>query len=165
MNEPSERTEADQALEQLLTRTVRDLPLRRAPPALESRVLRELQRRAALPWWGRSFSHWPMGARAAFAAVCVLLVKWTFQGGAWAVGALGSLHDSGALSMPWMQRLAAEAGALQQLAASLARAVPPEWLFDGLAVGAMLYAALFGLGIAAYRTLYLNHPQLAGDRP
>ncbi len=165
MNEPSERSEADQALEQLLTRTVRDLPLRRAPPALESRVLRELERRAALSWWRRSFSHWPMGARAAFAAVCVLLVRWTFQGGAWAVGALGSLHDSGALSMPWMQRAAAAAGALQQLATSLARAVPPEWLFDGLAVGAVLYTALFGLGIAAYRTLYLNPQQLAGDRP
>ncbi len=165
MNEPSERSEADQALEQLLTRTVRDLPLRRAPPALESRVLRELERRAALSWWRRSFSHWPMGARAAFAVVCVLLVRWTFQGGAWAVGALGSLHDSGALSMPWMRRAAAEAGALQQLAASLARAVPPEWLFDGLVVGAVLYTALLGLGIAAYRTLYLNHQQLAGDRP
>ena len=29
-------------------------------------MLAELARRAALPWWRKSFAHWPMAARAAF---------------------------------------------------------------------------------------------------
>jgi hypothetical protein len=43
--------------------------------------------------------------------------------------------------------------------ASLVRAVPPTWLYEGAAVGAVLYALLFGLGAAAYRTLYLKAPK------
>jgi len=40
--------------------------------------------------------------------------------------------------------------------ASLMRIVPPDWVYEGLAASVVLYAALFGLGIAAYRTLYLD---------
>jgi len=47
-------------------------------------------------------------------------------------------------------------GALGELVAALTRAIPPLWLSGGLAVSAALYSVLFGLGIAAYRTLYLN---------
>jgi uncharacterized membrane protein YcfT len=42
------------------------------------------------------------------------------------------------------------------LAALIARAVPTIWLYEGMAIGAVLYAALFGLGAALYRTLYLQ---------
>jgi hypothetical protein len=168
MNEPSEspeRAAPEQALEQLLTRTLRDVPLQRAPATLESRILRELERRAALPWWRRSFAHWPVGARAAFAVLAVVVVKCVFQGGAWAGQVLSSLHDSGALSMPWVRRASTVAGAAGQLAASLTRAVPSEWVVNGVAASVALYVALFGLGIAAYRMLYLNPPPVTGDRP
>ena len=53
--------------------------------------------------------------------------------------------------------------ALRELAAALARAVPADWVYGGLALSAALYAALFGLGVAAYRTLYLDST-LPGDR-
>jgi hypothetical protein len=33
---------------------------------------------------------------------------------------------------------------------------PPLWFYQGIAVCAVLYAALFGLGAALYRTLYLQ---------
>ena len=135
MNEP---TQAEQELERLLHRTLRAVPLRRAPQTLESRVLGELQRRAAMPWWRRSFVHWPQVARAAFVLLCVAMA-------AAVVGAT-----------------AAVVGATGEWAASLARAVPPEWIYDGLAVSGLLYTALFGLGIAAYRTLYRNF-EIAGD--
>jgi hypothetical protein len=49
--------------------------------------------------------------------------------------------------------LAAVAGNLITL---LARTVPPAWAYAGIAAGAMLYAVLFGLGAAVYRTLYLQ---------
>jgi hypothetical protein len=51
----------------------------------------------------------------------------------------------------------------RELNAALVRVVPLEWLYGAMAGGAILYAALFGLGAAAYRTLYLN-PSSAGDR-
>src|SRR6185437_10884347 len=70
----SELPEKTDPLEQLLDRTLHPLPLRRAPPTLQSRVLEELQRRAALPWWRRSFAHWPSAARAGFVLVCLALI-------------------------------------------------------------------------------------------
>lgn len=166
MNEPSDKrepSEAEQKLERLIDRTLRGLPLRPAPTSLETRVLGELERRAALPWWRRSFAQWPQSARAAFVLMCGALVALAFPGGDWAAAGLRSLHVSGALSMPWAQQATALAGAASELGASLARAVPAHWVYGGLAVSAALYAALFGLGAAAYRTLYLDS-DLAGDR-
>jgi hypothetical protein len=135
-------------LERLLDGALRDLPLRRAPPALESRVVLELQRRAALPWWRRSFGHWPVPARAAFFAMCMTLGWAAFVGGALAVAGVNSLS--------WARRIAMVMGSAGNLATSLAHIVPPQWLYDGIAVGAVLYAVLFGLGAAVYRALYLE---------
>jgi hypothetical protein len=36
------------------------------------------------------------------------------------------------------------------------RSIPATWLYVSLGVAALLYAMLFGLGAAAYRTLYLQ---------
>ncbi len=158
----SEPFDEEQGLERLLDRTLRELPLRRAPPGLEARVFAELRRRAALPWWRRSFAYWPLLARAGFVVTCMALVALAFLEGAWAVARLTALNTSGAPSMFWAREaLAAVAGA-GQLAALIVGTVPPEWLYAGLAVSAALYAALFGLGAAAYRTLYLNST-IAGD--
>ena len=96
MNELPEKSDP---LEQLLDRTLRPLPLRRAPPALQSHVLEELQRRAALPWWRRSFAHWPSAARAGFVLVCLALVGMVILGGDWTAATVRSLHASGALSL------------------------------------------------------------------
>ncbi len=153
MNELPEKSDP---LEQLLDRTLRPLPLRRAPPALQSRVLEELQRRAARPWWRRSFAHWPSAARAAFVLVCLALVGMVILGGNWTAATVQSLHASGALSLSSGRQALAIMTAAAELATLFARAVPPAWIYAGLAAGAVLYAALFGLGAAAYRTLYLS---------
>lgn len=134
--------------ERLLEDTLRDLPLRRAPAALESRVLLELQRRAALPWWRRSFGHWPVPARGAFLAFCLALIWVAFIGGALAVAGVSSLSSA--------QRIAMVMVSAGNLATSLAHIVPPQWLYDGIAICAVLYAVLFGLGAAVYRALYLQ---------
>jgi len=139
--------ESPEALERLLGRALRDLPLRRAPATLESRVFGELQRRAALPWWRRSFAHWPPLARAVFLVICGALIKLAFLGGATAV--------AGARSLSW----AREAGMLVASAGNLAAVIahtPPAWVYEALAVCAVLYAILFGLGAAVYRALYLQ---------
>ena len=145
----------EEAQERLLDRTLRELPARRAPPTLEARVLGELRRRAALPWWRRSFAHWPLPARGLFVAMCAASVRLAVIGGTAAAAGLRSLtltREIGAL--------AASGG---NLAALLARMAPPGWIYEGMAVCALLYAILFGLGAAAYRTLYLQPSP--GDPP
>jgi hypothetical protein len=146
----------DDPLERLLDRTLRDLPLRRAPPTLEPRVYGELQRRAARPWWRRSFAHWPPAARAALLAICGALGALTILGGAAAVTAVRALHDSGVLSPSWVREAAVLMAWAGNLAAVSVRTVPPVWLYEIIAACAVLYAVLFGLGAVAYRTLYLQ---------
>ena len=68
----------EEELERLVDRALHDLPLRRAPHTLESRVFAELERRAALPWWRRSFAHWPLPARSAFLVICIALIAFAF---------------------------------------------------------------------------------------
>jgi hypothetical protein len=144
--------ESDDALERLLDHALHDLPLRRAPQTLESRVLRELERRAAMPWWRGSFTHWPPPARAAFLLICAALIWLAFRGGATAAAGLGSLT--------WTREVAMFMTSAGNLAALLARATLPAWAYQAAAVCALLYAILFGLGAVVYRTLYLQ-PQNA----
>jgi hypothetical protein len=158
----NKHTDIDDRLERLLQRELSALPLRRAPGTLESRVLGELARRAALPWWQRSFANWPVGPRVIFVLICVALIGATFLGGVSAVLGVRSLTEVGALLLSWIQPALVVAASAGGLAALLLRLIPPLWLYGGLAVGAMLYVMLFGLGAAAYRMLY--RPSLAGDR-
>jgi len=148
-------------LESAVDRALRAAPLRRAPASLEERVLREIGRRAQLPWWRQSFSRWPRLARAGFTVTCGSIVAavlaatgpWA-QGGVWA--AAGAWSAGSALSLPWARSVLTLVDAAREFEAALVRAVPPDWLYGAMAAGAVLYAALFGLGAAAYRTLYLD---------
>jgi hypothetical protein len=142
--------------DRLLDRTLRELPLRRAPSTLETRVFGELARRAALSWWRRSFAHWPHLARATFLVICGALIMVAFVGGDTVVATVRALLDSGALSLPWLHQAWVLVGSAGNLVALLARIVPPAWAFAGIAAGALLYAVLFGLGAAVYHTLYLQ---------
>lgn len=151
MTGPADR---ERQLARLFESMLRDLPLRRAPSTLETRVLRELRRRASLPWWRRSFSHWPAVARAGFGLGSAVLIGWILAAGAALTNIVRSLPASGERWLPWGRLAASLAEAVGELAAAIARAVPIAWVYEGLAVSAVLYAALFGLGIAGYRTLY-----------
>jgi hypothetical protein len=157
----SQNSDTEERLERLIGTALRELPPRQAPPVLESRVLQELERRAASPWWSRSITHWPLTARALFVAICVCLAGVTLLAGPWAENGFDSLHISAA-SMPWAHEVMVLTSIAAELLALFARTVPPDWVHDALTVSALLYAALFGLAIAAYRTLYLR-PGIAGD--
>lgn len=148
--------EADQDLEHLLHRALRELPLRAAPRTLESRVLGALERRAELSWWRCGFAHWPPAARATFLVICGALVGLAFPGGAAVVASVRSLHESGALSVSCIRAAEVLMTSAWNLAALFMHAAPPNWLNAGIAVFAALYAVLFGLGAAVYRTLYLQ---------
>ncbi len=142
-------------LEQRLGQALRSLPMRTAPASLEARVLDELARRAALPWWQRGFSHWPAPARVAFGLICLVLIVLTMLG----ASMIAHVGASGMSRVMWIPLLR-EASVLLVLAKSLNLSVAPllasGWVLKGLIVGAALYAALFGLAIAGYRTLYLK---------
>jgi len=153
------------ALETEVSRALREVPLRRAPSSLESRVIAEIIRREALPWWRQSFTRWPRPARAVFAVACgslaaaLLMASWPFAPG----GALaGAGARSARLWLPWARSALTLVDVARELDAALVRAIPLDWLYGVLAAGTLLYAALFGLGAAAYRTLYLNLSS-AGD--
>src|SRR4051812_36263127 len=60
------RGESSEQLEQLVHRELRGLPLRPAPRTLEARVLAEIERRATVAWYHRSWSYWPAAVRAVF---------------------------------------------------------------------------------------------------
>jgi hypothetical protein len=158
----SKHIESEQELERVLTQALEGLPLRRAPSTLELRVVDELERRAALPWWRVSFAHWPAAPRVAFVAVCVALVAATILGGVFAFVGDRSFNEASALVLSWMHPFLAIVSSAGGVATLLVRIIPPLWLYGAMALGIMLYLALFGLGAAAYRTLYLR-PSSVGD--
>jgi hypothetical protein len=143
-----DRDDADLKLERLVDRLLHDQPVRRAPLDLESRVFQELARRAALPWWRRSFVQWPRAVRAVFLGICVGLGALTILGGA-RIAVIGAPSHG-------LERALAVARAAADAVATIAHAVPLLWIYEALAVAAVLYAVMFALGAAAYRTLYLE---------
>jgi hypothetical protein len=143
--------ENEQQLEQRVQRAVRDLPPRRAPRSLEQRVRAEIERRERLPWWRRSFGHWPAAARAAFVVLSLGAVGFFLVSGIWI--SRGFEDRLPAAPATWIDDGLTVARALGNCLDLVARNIPPLWLYGGLAVLASLYLTLFGLGAAAYRAL------------
>lgn len=147
----SDRNRQDE-LERQLTRTLRDQPLRRAPGTLERRVLAQIEAGAVASSWRRGFAHWPVAARLVFLAASVGIVKLGLMIATWMATPLESPAVSVDLpsQVAWLQTLLVAIG-------SVARAVPSMWVHVGLAVLALMYAALFGIGATAYRTMRPSH--------
>ena len=145
-------------LERLVHRTLREIPARRAPASLEARVLAELTRRAALPWWRQSFVHWPVPARAAFIVFSAGIVKLVLMASVWAMAGFDAAQFSAAFAQPvnWMESGLTVVNAIGGFFDILFRNIPPLWLYGGLAFLATMYATLFGLGAAAYKALYVQ---------
>lgn len=145
-------------LEHFVSEAFRDLPARRAPSSLELRVQAEIARRAALPWWRKSFLSWPLAARAAFVVVCGLVVRFVLMAIASpsAVSATAQVKARVQSDFVWLDAARALLTALVHSVEAICSAIPALWLYGGAAVFIALYIALFGLGAAAYRTLYAS---------
>jgi hypothetical protein len=89
-----------------------------------------------------------LAARASFLVLSAGLCALTFMGSARALTEFGSVRRL-ADSVTWLSTAAEALG-------SLLRVVPSMWIYEALAAAALLYALLFTLGAAAYRTLYLE---------
>jgi hypothetical protein len=146
----------DREMETRLGQALRTLPARRAPATLESRVLDALARRTPLPWWRRSFADWPAAARVAFGVTSAVLAVLTVLAAAAANADLGAFGASRALAMPVLHDASVFFVVTRILSVSLASLLSSSWVLGCLIASAALYAALFGLAIAGYRTLYLN---------
>ena len=143
-------------LEKVIHRALRDLPPRTAPASLEARVLAEIARRAALPWWHRSLSYWPPAVRWLFLIVTAALCAATI------LGAIELLRGDSAASLAhvlgapvrivsglWIAiRTTIAAGG------DLIALIPRTWLYGSLAIFGLIYATLFAVGATAYRALW-----------
>ena len=133
--------------------------VRRAPRTLESRVMAALEHQAAIAWYHKSWSYWPATIRAAFLAVA------TGVSGAVVTGfylGLNNVEQSAvagqaASRFDGLFRLGSALTGIVDFVSLVIRNIPLLWLYGGLALIAALYATFFGLGAAAYRTLYRNN--------
>jgi hypothetical protein len=143
-------------IEKMVHAALRSLPDRRAPAALEARVLAAIETRAAIPWWHRSWSHWPQGVRAAFLVFCGALAGLLMFAGLYVQAGFDSaqFHHAIAPALALADGVLDIGRALTGFAALLVRQIPTWWLYGAIAFVAGLYAMLFGLGAAAYRTLW-----------
>jgi hypothetical protein len=145
-------------VEASIHRMLRKLPDRKAPSSLESRVMAELGRRASLPWWRKSFAHWPSAIRAGFfvgAGLAAALVV----AGVFVLRQSPGAHEVTAgisTSYAWFalaRDLVAAAGLRVKM---LVATVPPLFLYGGAALLALCYAAVAAAGAATYRALLVG---------
>jgi hypothetical protein len=142
-------------MEAKMHRVLRGLPDRKAPSGLEARILAELSRRSALPWWRKSFAHWPSAVRLSFLALCVLAAVLLASGLVMLGKSNGAHALSGGFSNAYSWYLLARdiAVSARDRVASLAASVPSLWLYGGIAALAVGYATLAAFGAATYRVL------------
>lgn len=146
-------------LEKIIHQTLRSVPDRRAPHSLEARVMAAIAERAARPWWRQSYASWPVAVRCGFLLITGGLMKLALMAALWVMTDLNPAQYSRALEtrLTWLQQVQSMLGGIGNVCETLFRSIPPLWLYGGLAVVISLYVALFGLGAAAYRTLYAQN--------
>jgi hypothetical protein len=143
----------EQKLERLIQQTLRDLPARRAPSSLENRVFAELERRAAQPWWRKSYAHWPLPARCAFLICSAGVLKAVIMAAVWVMVGFeaGPFNEAFASSYASLHAIGDLAGSIVEFCSAVLSSVPRFWLYAGGVCLAAMYATLLGLGAFAYR--------------
>lgn len=147
------RPNPESELEQVIDRELRRLPDLTAPASLAPRVMQEIARRAARPWWQQSFASWPWSARLIFVAfssglaALLLYFSWGLSLGV-SAGSLAS--EAGVLA----GRFEFVGGVVRALSGALllaARSANPAlpWIVAGVA--GSCYLTTVGLGTYLYR--------------
>ncbi|MDD2763055.1 MAG: hypothetical protein PHE83_03655 [Opitutaceae bacterium] len=146
-------------LEQMVHAALRSLPDRRAPASLEARLLAEIERRAAIPWWHKSYAGWPGWARIVFLGLCGGLACLLVFAGIYVQTGFDAAQTSGTLAsaLAFAHRVLAIGHGLSDFGLLIGRTIPALWFYGVVAFIAGLYAMLFGLGATAYRILWAHH--------
>jgi len=155
MTAPNQPARDPQQLEQYIGKLLKAQQSRQAPASLESRVLRELELRASKPWWLQGFSRWPWAARLLFLPLGLGLVQLSFLTTERVMALWQTLQQSAPATkaesgLQWFNSLSQ---AVQTLGNMLTRDIPQVWIYGGAGLALLLYAAMFGLGAAAFRTV------------
>lgn len=148
-------THDPEKLEAAIHRVLRSVPDRRAPAGFEARVLAELGRRASLPWWRRSFAHWPKAVRVAFFVGSALAAALVVSGVIVLARSSGAQALAGGVEarFSWLFLSREIAGSAYDRVRGLAAAVPSLWLYGAAGTIAVCYATLGAIGAATYRAL------------
>ena len=148
-------TNESEKLEAAIHRVLRSLPDRKAPAGLEGRVLAELSRRAALPWWKKSFAYWPSAVRAGFFAGSAIAAGLVVTGLIYAGQSRGAHALAGSVSnsIAWLVFARDMVATVNDKVRMLIAAIPPLWLYGVVGTIAVCYAALAAIGAATYRAL------------
>jgi hypothetical protein len=148
-------SDRDERLERLVGDLLRELPLRQAPAALEARVLQEIGRRVALPWWRKSFLYWPQVARIALVLALLGVVKLAVDAVMWLAGNVRGSQVATAIEQPvdWVHSIANVFHSLAVAGNAVISTIPSQWLYLGLLLGGAMYFVLFGAGAVLYRAL------------
>src|SRR6185312_16273601 len=131
----SAERDSDSALARQVQELLGTLPLRPAPGRLAARVLEQLGRRTAAPWWRRQVMQWPMGARLSFGLLGAALMLLSLAGSA----SLLRLAHPTALAHPvlahsatpvlaWGHQVLLLVGIVPRLLTALLGLVPVVWL-------------------------------------
>jgi hypothetical protein len=145
-------------IERLIDGVLKQQPPRRAPSSLEARVMAEIERRAALPWYRMSFLHWPLLVQAAFVLASLALVRFALTGTVLLAGRVQSDPVVETITRPlgWAGSTADAFSRAARFCSTLFNAIPSHWLYIGTALAITLYIAAVALSATAYRTLYAN---------
>lgn len=146
-------TENNDKLEASLHRVLRSVGDRQVPNGFERRVLNEIARRAALPWWQRSFAYWPFAVRALFFVASAAVA------GALVYAVVYALHSPSATSLAddvsrrfgWLALVRKIASATQVGLGQRLASASAIWIYAALGLFAGAYAFLGAAGAAAYR--------------
>ncbi|HEX4377499.1 MAG TPA: hypothetical protein VHZ99_10160 [Steroidobacteraceae bacterium] len=147
-----------QRLERLIGAGLAEQPPLQAPSSLQARVLSELTRRAALPWWQRSLRHWPLAMKLAFFGGALIAGRLLIGGLAWsrASQAAAQLLQPGSVlaSLQSLSSACVTMGELMQRVADVVlHQVPALWLYGGIGLLLTMYVTLAGIGVTVYRSL------------
>ena len=142
-------------LEAAIHTMLRRVPDRRAPAGLEGRVFAEIARRAALPWWRKSFAHWPSPARMAFVAGSALAAILVVAGVVALGRSQGASQVEGSLSssFAWLVLARDVVASYDSRVRQFLAAIPPLWLYGVIGTVAVCYGTLAAIGAAAYRAV------------
>jgi len=143
-------------LEQKIHSLLREQPVHRAPMSLEARVLGEIARRHARPWWQQSYAHWPNAIKLTFLV---------FATGIAAAVALFSMQLLGLVSGESVTQvltpLVGAVNTLRHAGSTVVGVFTPSlsdisstYIYAALAVLGGAYAIMLGLGATAYRVLW-----------